>query len=144
MQTSEFRIFPSGRMRIDFPWQIWAVGWLCIFKGIIWLAYEPSMPDSMLSLLGFKYLLEMLPLIIFGIGIWNLRKWAVWGAAVICAVNLILIFVTPQTISSLVVKSEVLIWSVVLSIITFICNGPIGDLLVLLSTPILLRHTGEA
>jgi hypothetical protein len=131
-------------MRIDFPWQIWAVGWLCIFKGIIWLAYEPSMPDSMLSLLGFKYLLEMLPLIIFGIGIWNLRKWAVWGAAVICAVNLILIFVTPQTISSLVVKSEVLTWSVVLSMITFICNGPIGDLLVLLSTPILLKHTTKA
>lgn len=144
MQTSEFRIFPSSRMRIDFPWQIWAVGWLCIFKGIIWLAYEPSMPDSMLSLLGFKYLLEMLPLIIFGIGIWNLRKWAVWGAAVICAVNLILIFVTPQTISSLVVKSEVLTWSVVLSMITFICNGPIGDLLVLLSTPILLKHTTKA
>jgi len=127
-------------MRADYPWQIWAVGWLCIFKGIIWLAYEPSLSDSMRALLGYKYMLEMVPLILFGIGIWNLRKWAVWGALVICALNLILILVTPLAFNSLVVKSEVLTWSVLLSIVTLLCNGPLGDVLILLTTPLLLKN----
>jgi len=140
MLKSEFRIFPSERMRTDFPWQIWAVGWLCIFKGILWLAYEPNASDSIRTLLGYKYMLQMVPLIIFGIGIWNLRKWAVWGALVICALNLIFILVTPQVFGSLLVKSEVLTWSVLLSIVTLLCNGPLGDVLILLSTPVLLKH----
>ena len=140
MEKREFRIFPSERMSADFPWQIWAAGWLCIFKGSIWLAYEPSISDSMLSLLGSKYVLQMVPLIIFGIGIWNLRKWAVWGAVIIAVINLILIIVVPQTFSALVVKSEAAIWSVLLSIVIMLCNGPLGDLLILLSAPILLKY----
>ena len=140
MEKSEFRIFPSERMSADFPWQIWAIGWLCIFKGSIWLAYEPSISDSMLTLLGFKYMLEMVPLIIFGIGIWNLRKWAMWGAIIIAVTNLVFTLVIPHTFSSLVVRSEAVIWSVLLSIVTMLCNGPLGDLLILLTAPILLKH----
>ena len=144
MEKREFRIFPSERMSAGFPWQIWAVGWLCVFKGIMWLAYEPSASDSVLSLLGYKYMLQMVPLIIFGIGIWNLRKWAVWGAIIICTINLIFIIVAPQAFSSLMVKSEVVIWSVLLSVATMICNGPLGDLLILLTTPVLLKHAKKA
>ena len=96
-------------MGADFPWQIWAIGWLCIFKGIIWLAYEPNVADSIRTLLGYKYMLEMVPLIIFGIGIWNLRRWAVWGAVVICTLNLIFILIILQAFSSFVVQSEVLV-----------------------------------
>ncbi len=144
MLKSEFRIFPSERMRTDFPWQIWAVGWLCIFKGIIWLAYEPSLSDSVRTLLGYKSMLQTVPLIIFGIGIWNLRKWAVWGALVIGVLNLILVLVNPQAFSSMLVKSEVLTWSVLLSIVTLLCNGPLGDVLILLATPILLKYVKKA
>jgi hypothetical protein len=127
-------------MSVEFPWQIWAVGWLCIFKGIIWLAYEPNLAGNLLSFFGAKYLLEMLPLIIFGIGIWNMRRWAVWGAVAVCAINLIIFFFTPQAFSAMLVKSEVIIWSVLLSGITLICNGPLGDLLVLLAAPLLLKN----
>jgi hypothetical protein len=83
----------------------------------------------------------MLPLIICGIGIWNLRKWAVWGAVAFCAVNLIIFFFTPQAFSAMVVKSEVIIWSILLSTVTLLCNGPLGDLLVILVAPTFLRHT---
>ena len=127
-------------MSADFPWQIWAIGWLCIFKGSIWLAYEPNISDTMLSLLGFKYVLEMVPLIIFGIGIWNLRKWAVWGAIVIAVINLIFIVVVRQAFGAFVVNSEAAIWSVLLSIVTMLCNGPLGDLLILLASPLLLKN----
>ena len=140
MEKSKFRIFPSERMSVEFPWQIWAVGWLCIFKGIIWLAYEPNLAGNLLSFFGAKYLLGMLPLIIFGIGIWNMRRWAVWGAVAVCAINLIIFFFTPQAFSAMVVKSEVIIWSVLLSGVTLICNGPLGDLLVLLAAPLLLKN----
>jgi hypothetical protein len=140
MEKRKFRIFPSERMSVEFPWQIWAVGWLCIFKGIIWLAYEPNLAGNLLSFFGAKYLLEMLPLIIFGIGIWNMRRWAVWGAVAVCAINLIIFFFTPQAFSAMLVKSEVIIWSVLLSGITLICNGPLGDLLVLLTAPLLLKN----
>jgi len=144
MEISRFRIFPSERMGVDFPWQIWAVGWLCIFKGVIWLAYEPNLSDSMLSLLGYKYVLEMIPLIVFGIGIWNLRKWAVWGAIVVCGLNLIFILIIVQAFNAFVVKSEVMIWSVLLSIVTLLCTGPLGDALILLTAPVLLKHAKKA
>ena len=144
MEISRFRIFPSERMGVDFPWQIWAVGWLCIFKGVIWLAYEPNLSDSMLSLLGYKYVLEMIPLIVFGIGIWNLRKWAVWGAIVVCGLNLIFILIIVQAFNAFVVRSEVMIWSVLLSIVTLLCTGPLGDALILLTAPVLLKHVKKA
>ena len=140
MEKSKFRIFPSERMSVNFPWQIWAVGWLCIFKGMIWLAYEPNMSGNLMSFFGAKYLLGMLPLIIFGIGIWNMRKWAVWGAVAVCAINLVVFFFTPQAFSAMVVKSEVIIWTVVLSSVTLLCNGPVGDLLVILAAPTVLKH----
>jgi hypothetical protein len=140
MEKSKIRIFPPERMSVQFPWQIWAVGWLCIFKGVIWLSYEPNMPENLLSFFGVKYLLEMLPLIICGIGIWNKRKWAVWGAVVICAINLVIFFFTPQAFSATMVKSEVIIWSVLLSSVTLLCNGPVGDLLVILAAPAILKH----
>ncbi len=132
-------------MQVDFTWQVWAVGWLCIFKGIIWLAYEPNLPDNLITFFGVKYLLQFVPLIVFGIGIWNRRRWAVWGAAAICALNLIifsvLFFLTSNVYDAMVVKSEVFLWSFVLSSITLLCNGPVGDLLVLIATPTLLKHT---
>jgi len=143
MEKSKFRIFPSDRMSLDFPWQVWAVGWLCIFKGIIWLAYEPNMSGNLLSFFGSKYLLGMLPLIICGVGIWNTRKWAVWGAIVICAINLVIFFFTPQAFSAMMVKSEVIIWSVLLSSVTLLCNGPVGDLLVIFAAPTLLKSIKE-
>jgi hypothetical protein len=140
MGNEVFRIFPTERMGVDFPWQIWAVGWLCIFKGVIWLAYEPNASDAMLLLLGVKYLIEMIPLIICGIGIWNLRKWAVWGVLVICGLNLIFALSNPSLFSAFLVKSEVQLWSALLSIVTLLCNGPLGDALILLSAPLLFKN----
>ena len=142
-EQDKFRIFPSERMDVDFPWQIWAVGWLCIFKGIIWLAYEPNLPSNLLSFLGTKYLLMMLPLIIFGIGIWNMRRWALWGAVAVCVIDLAVLFFTPHALGAAMVKSEVMVWSVLLSGVTLLCNGPVGDLLVLIAAPTLLKQFKE-
>jgi len=128
-------------MHADFPWQIWAVGWLAIFKAILWLAYDPNLPDSILRLLAYKYTLGMVPLIVFGIGVWNFRRWAVWGLMGVAVASLAFLLINPQLFSGLLVKSEVFFYSVVLSAIVMICNGPLGDIFILIAAPAMLKLT---
>jgi len=137
----EFRIFPVERMHEEFPWQIWTVGWLAIFKAILWLSYEPNIPESILTLLAYKYTLGMLPFILCGMGVWNLRRWAVWGVIFLAIANLIFLIVNPQIFSGFLVQSEVLIYSVVLSSIVLVCNGPVGDIFILIAAPVMLKIT---
>ena len=125
----------------EFPWPIWAIGWLAIFKAFLWLAYEPVQAESVLRLLGGKFLLSTIPLVICAIGIWNLRRWAVWGLITIAAAGLIFFIVNPQTLDGVLVVSEVRIYSIILSFITLLCNGPLGDFFILCAAPSMLKHT---
>ena len=127
-------------MEIEFPWVIWAVGWLALLKAFIWLAYEPAEPDSVLRLMAYKNLLSIIPLVIFGVGVWNLRKWAVWGILLIAVGNLIFFFVHPQTFNAVLVHSEVRLYTIILSSITLLCNGPVGDILILCAAPSMLKY----
>ena len=125
----------------DFPWQIWAVGWLAIFKAIIWFAYDPNLPDATLRLLAYKYTLSMLPLIICGIGVWNLKRWAVWGVIAIAIASLAFLLIYPQTFGGLLIKSEVYIYSVVLTAVIMVGSGPVGDVFILIASPAMLKIT---
>jgi hypothetical protein len=135
-----FRIFPVSRTYEDFPWQIWVVGWLAVFKAFLWLAYESNLPDSILRILAFKYTIGLFPFLIFGIGVWNLRRWALWGIILTAIADLIFIIVNPQTFSGFLVQSEVYIYSVILSAVTLTCNGPLGDLFIILAAPSMLKY----
>jgi hypothetical protein len=137
---SAFRFFPPERMDRAFPWPIWAVGWLALFKAFLWLSYEPVQPESVLTLLGTKYLLNMVPMAIFAIGMWNLKKWAMWGLIILSAANLIFFVIYPQSLNAILIESEVHIYSIILSFITLLCNGPLGDIFILLATPLMLKH----
>ena len=141
MEKREFKIFPAERMLDNYSWPIWAVGWLAIFKAFLWLAYEPNLPESVLELLGNKYTISMLPLVIFGIGVWNLRRWAVWGIVLVAVANLIFLIANPQIFHGFLVKSEVTVYSIILSAIVLICSGPLGDIFILISTPTMLKAT---
>jgi hypothetical protein len=127
-------------MDSEFPWTIWAVGWLAFFKAFLWLAYEPVQAESVLRLLGGKFLLNVIPLAICAVGLWNLRKWAVWGLIAIAAGNLVFFIANPQTLNAVLVTSEVRIYSVILSFITLLCNGPLGDFFILCAAPNMLKH----
>jgi len=135
-----FRFFPSERMNVEFPWPIWALGWLALFKAFLWLSYEPVQPEGLLRLLGTKYLLDMIPMAICAFGIWNLRRWAMWGLIILSVANLIFFLIYPQSLAAVLVESEVYIYSIILSFITLLCNGPVGDLLILLASPIMFRY----
>ncbi len=141
MDKREFSIFPAERMHEEFPLQIWVVGWLAIFKAIIWFAYDPNLPDSTLRLLAYKYTLSMLPLIICGIGVWNLRRWAVWGVIAIAIASLAFLLINPQTFSGLLIKSEVQMYSVVLTAVVMVGSGPVGDVFILIAAPTMLKIT---
>ena len=137
---SQVKVFPSERMDPEYPWTIWAVGWLAIFKAFLWLAYEPVQAESILRLLGAKFLLNMIPLVILAIGLWNQKKWAVWGLIALSVANLIFFIVNPQTLNAVLVVSEVRIYSIVLSFLTLLCNGPLGDIFILCAAASMLKH----
>jgi hypothetical protein len=140
VSNNKFRIFPPERMEVDFPWIIWAVGWLALLKAFIWLAHEPVEPANILNLMAYKNLLNIVPLVIFGVGVWNLKKWAIWGILVVALGNLIFFFVNPQTFNAVLVHSEVRLYSILLSSVTLLCNGPVGDLLILFAAPSMLKN----
>lgn len=139
MGEKRIKIFPLERMMPGFPWQVWAIGWLAIFKAILWLAYEPILPEPQLRLLGIKYSLGLIPLFFFGIGVWNLRKWAVWGVIFVALANLAFFMFNLQTLNAFVIESEVFVFSIILSAIALLCNGPVGDILILLAAPSLFQ-----
>ena len=137
---SQVKVFPSERMDPEYPWTIWAVGWLAIFKAFLWLAYEPVQAESILRLLGTKFLLNMIPLVILAIGLWNQKKWAVWSLIALSVANLIFFIVNPQTLNAVLVVSEVRIYSIILSFLTLLCNGPLGDIFILCAAASMLKH----
>ena len=141
MRMSHFSVFPSERMDPEYPWTIWAAGWLALFKAFLWLAYEPVQDPSVLHILGIRFLLNIVPLFIFGIGVWNLRRWAAWGLIIVSIANLVFFIVYPQSLNAVVVQSEVYIYSIILSFITLLCNGPLGDFLILCAAPSMLKYT---
>ena len=133
-----FVILPEWRMYKDFPWQIWAVGWLAIFKAVIWLSTSPNCPDPMLKLLTIKFLVCMAPFIVFGVGVWNLKKWAIWGIILLCITDLVFFIIFQKALSCIVGNT---FWP--LAVILMIFNGPVGNVLILIATPCLLKHSGK-
>lgn len=138
------QIFPAERMRTDYPWQLWAVGWLAVFKAILWLAYEPAVSDAVLKRVGWKYLLEALPFLVCGVGLWRRERWAAWGLTALAALNLVLLIAMPQSIHAYLVDSEVFLFAAILSGVVQVCGGPVGDLLILGAAPALFRYTRRA
>ena len=140
MAVRTWRFFPPERMYGDYPWQIWAVGWLAIFKALWWLASEPVLPDQILNLLGYKYLLGMFPLLVLAIGLWNLRRWACWGLAAVAVANLVFFAINSHTLQAFAVQTEFPGLSPVLSLLALLFNGPVGDVLILIALPAMRKH----
>ncbi len=139
--VKRLKLFPAERMHTGFPWVLWAVGWLAVIKAFLWLAYEPVLPQALLRVVGFKLLLAAVPLVVCGIGLWNRRRWAVWGVAALAAVNLLFLWFYPRSLQGYLVESEVNAVSMVLSAVMLLCEGPLGDALILLAVPFLLKST---
>jgi hypothetical protein len=138
-----FKLFNPERMHPDFPWQLWAIGWLAIFKAILWLAYEPAVNEAFLRLVGWKYLLGAVPFLVCGVGLWRRKRWAAYGLSVLAAVDLAVLAWMPQSLQAYLVDSEVFLFSMALSAVVLVCGGPVGDLLIFCAGPAMFRNTRE-
>lgn len=135
---STFFVFPTWRMYPEFPWPIWVVGWLAIFKSIIWLSTNPTVSSPLAEILATKFLITMLPFLVLGIGVWNLRKWAVWGLIILSIADL-LFSIVFRGAWPVIMGDNILVLAVVLMIV----NGPVGNILILLATPVMLKYAGK-
>lgn len=137
----DLKLFPAERMNSDYPWPLWAIGWLAIFKAVLWLAYEPAIPEAVLRWVGWKYLLGAPPLLICAVALWRRRRWAAWGLTVLAAVDLVVLAVAPASLQAYLVDSEVAVFSILLSAVVLVCGGPLGDVLILCGVPAMFRNT---
>ena len=135
------RLLPPERMNTDYPWTLWAIGWLAIFKAVLWLAYEPALPEALLRSVGWKYIIGALPLLICGAALWKRRRWAVWGLVLSAVADLVFLLALPGSLQAYLVDSEVALFSVLLSAVVLICGGPVGSALILCGIPAMFRHT---
>ena len=143
MADKGWRLFPSERMFREYPWQLWAIGWLAIFKALWWLASQPVLPDHILQLLGYKYFLGMFPLFICGVGLWHRKRWACWGLLALALAHLGFFAIHRDTMQAYVVHTEFPGLSPILSLLALLFNGPLGDVLILLGFPSMRRYCVE-
>lgn len=81
----------------------------------------------------------MIPFAVLGIGIWNLRKWAVWSLLILSVIDLMFYIVFPAASRYIAGNSFVL-----LSIVLLICTGPLGNVMILAAGPSMLKHAGKS
>jgi hypothetical protein len=125
-------------MQPEFPWQMWAVGWLSVLKALLWMFTDPGVTGPLTGILATKFLIAMIPFLLLGIGVWNLRRWAVWGLLVAAVVDLAFFIIFPNAWRFIAGGS---FWG--LAAVKLICSGPIGNILILLATPVLLKNAGQ-
>lgn len=135
-----FSLFPEQRLSKDYPWQIWAVGWIAILKALLWLATEPVLSEIILKIVFYKYLLFMIPLIICGVGAWNMRRKAALGLIIVCVAELIFFIMYPGSLRSMALNDTSLL-SLLFTAGAFIINGFISDIFILICAPIMLKHS---
>jgi hypothetical protein len=133
-----FVVFPSWRMQHGFPWTIWAVGWMAIFKAFLWLSTDPNVAGPTAEILAAKFICGTIPFAVLGVGVWNLRRWANWGIIGLAAADLLFFIIFPNATRQLIGGSH---W--LLAIALLVCNGPIGDILILLASPTLIKYVGR-
>jgi hypothetical protein len=85
-----------------------------------------------------KFLIMMIPFLVTGIGVWNLRKWAVWGLMVTSVLDLLFFVVFPDAARIIAGKSFI-----GLAVVLLAGVGPLGDVLILAATPSMLKHAGK-
>lgn len=139
LEQPRFSMFVEWRTYSDFPWPVWAAGWLAIFKALLWLATDPFVTNPLAEQMAIKFLVLLFPFLVTGIGVWNLRKWAVWGLTAVSVIDLVFYIAFPGASRVIVGHSFI-----GLAVILLAGVGPLGDILILLTLPSLLRHAGKS
>ncbi len=138
----KFVFFPEDRINSDYPWQVWIIGWLIFLKALVWFSTSPNVNDEVLTVLGIKYLLFMVPFVACGFGLWNFKKWALFGVIALCCLEILFFIFYPVSVTSLGFDHMSFI-SLVFSVCVFLINGPLSTICVLLFAPSLFKIIKE-
>jgi hypothetical protein len=133
-------LFPEERLNPYFPIQLWAIGWLGILKSCIWIFTDPSGLQEPLTIMGLRYLVMTLPLFFFSVGLFHKKKWSAWGMGFSAMLEILFFLSYRDTLSTLVLDHLTPI-NLVFSVIIFIINGPLSDVIILITIPFILRYT---
>jgi len=137
-----FSLAPAWRSNINFPWYVWGAGWIAILKATVWVFFEPVDFNPELY---WKCLVFSLPFLVFASGIWNLKKWAVTGAAALAVMDLLILISGAIPGESLISSTEFLQPPTSENLMTFlyvgifIC-GRAGDVALIILAPYILRY----
>ncbi len=137
MQQMQFKLRPEGRLNKDFPWQIFATGWVAIAKAVAWMFSEIAIPGTELILA--QYLVFSVIFIILGIGAWNMKKWAQIGLIVFSVADLFLFFFFNYY-AVLQLAPE----SLVFTQFFMLLSGPVGDLALIFLVLSASRYFGKS
>ncbi|MBI9075776.1 MAG: hypothetical protein JEZ02_10225 [Desulfatibacillum sp.] len=100
-----FQLAPVWRSYTDFPWYVWALGWTAVLKASIWFFLEPA---SLQPIMLWKCLFMSIPYMVLASGVWNLKRWAIAGLAVLGALDLLLLVSGTLTGEGLFRSAELL------------------------------------
>lgn len=98
MGQTKLKIFVEQKVNHDYPWGIWAMGWISMIKAFLWV-FEDSrgiinhIGPTLIKIPIIKCTLFPILFIVLSIGTWNLRLWAKKGLVYLCAVDIILDFI---------------------------------------------------
>lgn len=130
----------SQRLHAEYPWPVWAIGWIAVLKALVWMGSEPaSLPDSQLTLMGYKYIIFMLPLLVSALGAWSMKRWACWGLVVLSIADLLFFFVSPAARASLAFNTTSPV-AHVFSMTVYVINGPPSAVMILVLSPAAMRR----
>jgi hypothetical protein len=130
------KMIPPERMNENYPWQLWASGWIAFFKLFLWLVIEASIYNQ---IFGYKNLLCSIPFFVFGIGVWNMRKWAAWGVTILSIIDLIFFIMYPLSVTSMIFKGPGILSY--LSCFAVMLSGPAGSFFIIISLPVMLKYS---
>ena len=138
MQQSKFKCVPEEKLNNDYPWQLWAIGWIAIAKGFLWAFSEIAIGGPRGDIILIKYLLFSLCFIVLGAGAWNFRTWARTGIIILALVDMLnFVFSNYYAVLRLAEES----WFVQLLILF---SGPVGDILLLALIVPVFGHFGKS
>jgi hypothetical protein len=89
-----FQFFPEDRAQLEYPWPVWAMGLLAVFKSVLWIAYGTrygwQIPDLVMELMLYRFVIFTIPFFVLGAGVWNMRPWAVRYLPILAAIDLLI------------------------------------------------------
>lgn len=91
------RLFHPGRLSPDYPFPLWAAGWLCLIKSTLWLCANASIPSWIFLA---KYIVFSMAWLVLAYMIENRRRAGFYLLLALCFADMAFCIAYPQSIAA--------------------------------------------